>query len=381
MRFLQVISQWVNRYFSNEEAITLIVLLSAVLLVLVTLGGVLAPVLTALVFAFLLTGFVERLKRLGVPELPAVLVTFLLFLSGLVATLFLVVPLIRQTRALVAGLPELLVRVRELMVRLVEAFPELISEQQVAASIDSLAGQLGNLSTVALELAVGQVPSIVGLLIYLVLVPISVFFFLKDRQELLAWLRSLLPQQRLLLDRVGVEMNAQLANYVRGKFIEILLVGAVTFVAFTVLDLSYAALLSVLVGISVLIPFIGAAVVTIPVFLVALIQFGWSWELSYVMTAYGVIQALDGNVLVPLLFSEAVDLHPITIIVSVLAFGGLWGVWGVFFAIPLATLVKAIYNAWPHEHERALPPEPGEPPLAAPAEEASDSSAARASGG
>jgi putative permease len=381
MRFLQVISHWVNRYFSNEEAITLVVLLAAVLLVLVTLGGVLAPVLTALVFAFLLTGFVERLKRLGVPELPAVLVTFLLFLSGLVATLFLVVPLIRQTRALVAGLPELLVRVRELMVRLGEAFPELITEQQVAASIDSLAGQIGNLSTVALELAVGQVPSIVGLLIYLVLVPISVFFFLKDRQELLAWLRSLLPQQRLLLDSVGVEMNAQLANYVRGKFIEILLVGSVTFLAFTILDLSYAALLSVLVGISVLIPFIGAAVVTIPVFLVALIQFGWSWELGYVMTAYGVIQALDGNVLVPLLFSEAVDLHPITIIVSVLAFGGLWGVWGVFFAIPLATLVKAIYNAWPHEHERAMPPEPGEPVLASAADEASDSSAARASGG
>ena len=51
--------------------------------------------------------------------------------------------------------------------------------------------------------------------------------------------------------------------------------------------------------------------------------------------------------LVPLLFSEAVDLHPITIIVAILAFGGLWGLWGVFFAIPLATLIKAIYVAWP----------------------------------
>ena len=99
-----------------------------------------------------------------------------------------------------------------------------------------------------------------------------------------------------------------------------------------------------------MIPFVGAAVVTVPVLIVGIIQFGWSWDLTYVMIAYGVIQALDGNVLVPLLFSEAVDLHPITIIVAVLAFGGLWGVWGVFFAIPLATLVKAIYNAWPDEH-------------------------------
>lgn len=65
------------------------------------------------------------------------------------------------------------------------------------------------------------------------------------------------------------------------------------------------------------------------------------------MFVYSVIQALDGNVLVPLLFSEAVNLHPIAIILSVLVFGGLWGFWGVFFAIPLATLVKALYNAWP----------------------------------
>lgn len=67
----------------------------------------------------------------------------------------------------------------------------------------------------------------------------------------------------------------------------------------------------------------------------------------YLMIAYGIIQALDGNVLVPLLFSEAVNLHPVAIIVAVLVFGGLWGFWGVFFAIPLATLIKAILNAWP----------------------------------
>jgi putative permease len=71
-----------------------------------------------------------------------------------------------------------------------------------------------------------------------------------------------------------------------------------------------------------------------------------------------VIQFLDGNVLVPLLFSEAVDLHPITIIVSVLAFGGLWGLWGVFFAIPLATLIKAIYVAWPRGQINSAPSEP-----------------------
>ena len=193
--------------------------------------------------------------------------------------------------------------------------------------------------------------SLLGLLIYLVLVPISVFFFLKDKDQLLEFFGSLLPQNRPLLDAVGAEMNEQLGNYVRGKAIEILIVGATTFVTFTVLGLNYAALLGVVVGLSVLIPFVGAAVATLPVFIVGVIQFGWSWDLGLVMIAYGILQFLDGNVLVPLLFSEVVDLHPITIIVAVLAFGGLWGVWGVFFAIPLATLIKAIYKAWPRQAE------------------------------
>ena len=348
MRFLEVIGGWVNRYFSNEEAIYLVVLLAAGFLILFILGGVLAPVLTGLVLAFLLHGLVKRLVAWRVPEAGAVYATFLLFIGGLIGAALFVAPLVwRQLRALVEALPEVIGRLRDATRDLADAFPDLLTEDQITVWFDGAAGQLGNLSAAALETLVANVPSLVGVVIYLVLVPISVFFFLKDRRRILGWLSSALPKKRLLIQRVGVEMNQQLANYVRGKFIEILIVGFVTFVAFSLLGLNYAALLGVVVGVSVLIPFVGAAVVTIPVALAGLMQFGWSWELAWVMLAYGVIQALDGNVLVPLLFSEAVDLHPITIIVAVLAFGGLWGVWGVFFAIPLATLLKAIHNAWP----------------------------------
>jgi len=133
----------------------------------------------------------------------------------------------------------------------------------------------------------------------------------------------------------------------RGKLIEIVIVGMVTYLTFWFLDVNYAALLGLLVGISVLIPFVGAIVVTIPVATVGLLQFGWSVDFLVLMVAYLVIQGLDGNVLVPLLFSEVVDLHPIAIIAAVLVFGALWGFWGVFFAIPLATLVKAVFHAWP----------------------------------
>lgn len=348
MRFLEVISGWINQHFSNEEAIYLIVFLVSGFALLFIFGGMLAPVLTGLVLAFLLQGLVKRLVSLRVPETLAVYLSFLFFLGALVTMLLFVVPLVwQQLSSLRAALPSIIQRLQEMLRDLPEVAPGFVTAEQVDQWLDLAASEVGSVGGSLLNTLVTQVPSVVGILIFLILVPISVFFFLKDRRSLMAWFQSLLPDHRPLLDRVGNEMNRQLANYVRGKFIEILIVGSVTFVSFRLLGLKYAALLALVVGLSVLVPFVGAAVVTIPVALVAIFQFGWTWELAWVLIVYGVIQALDGNVLVPLLFSEAVDLHPITIIVAVLAFGGLWGVWGVFFAIPLATLVKAIYNAWP----------------------------------
>jgi putative permease len=142
-------------------------------------------------------------------------------------------------------------------------------------------------------------------------------------------------------------MNLQIANYARGKVIEIIIVGVVSYVSFVFLGLNYAALLGLAVGVSVIVPYIGAALVTLPVVFVAFFQWGLTSEFYYVLLVYLVIQGLDGNVLVPLLFSEAVNLHPVAIIMAVLFFGGIWGLWGVFFAIPLATLIKAVINAWP----------------------------------
>ena len=348
MNFVDVLGGWVNRYFSRPDAIFLIAAILVLSLVLYTLAGALAPVLTGLILAFLLQGLVGRLERFGSPRLLAIIVAMIILIGTVSTAVLLVVPLLWQQAAdLLALAPSLIGMLRDALSSLSEAFPEFITEEQIRGVVNESSKELGNLSAFLVESAFSQVFSLFGLLIYLVLVPISVFFLLKDKELLMTHMNSLLPKDRPLLDTVGSEMNAQLGNYVRGKVIEILLVGTVTFVTFLFFGLNYAALLGVLVGISVLIPFIGAAIVTLPVFMIAVLQFGWSFDLAWVMLAYGVIQFLDGNVLVPLLFSEAVDLHPITIIVAILAFGGLWGLWGVFFAIPLATLIKAIYVAWP----------------------------------
>ena len=349
MKFVKVISGWINRYFSNEEAIFLVVFMIAVLLVLIFLGGVLAPILTGLAFAFLLHGVVDRLVAWRVPRLVAVGLVELLFLGLLIAMVVGILPLVwRQLRDLVETLPSFLDRLRDLVVDFTARYPEFFPE---TATIDwgNFGEQVTGLGGDVVQGVFTQLSNVLGVMIFVVLVPVALFFFLKDGDRILASFAALLPRERRLLNQVGREMSRQIANYVRGKLIEILIVGVVSYLTFWILDVNYAALLGLLVGLSVVVPFVGAIVVTIPVVAVGLVQFGWSVDFLVLVVAYVIIQGLDGNVLVPLLFSEAVDLHPIAIIGAVLVFGAIWGFWGVFFAIPLATLVKAVFDAWPKQ--------------------------------
>ncbi len=348
MKLIEFFRGWINRYFHHEEALLLILLILFGLVMVTWLGRVLAPVITALVIAFVLQGAVVKLRSWRVPQTIAVYLVYLLFLSILAVMLLVVFPLIwRQLVGFVNALPNMLDQVQQLLRTLPERYPNLVSESQINQWMDAMTNEFALLGQRFVTLMLGQIGSIVGIIIYLILVPFLVFFFLKDKDALLRWFASMLPDNRPLMDQVGMEMNLQIANYVRGKAVEILIVGVVTYFTFMFLGLNYAALLATLVGLSVIVPFIGAAVVTIPVALVGFFQFGWSLEFGWVMLAYAIIQGLDGNVLVPILFSEAVSLHPVAIIVAVLAFGGIWGFWGVFFAIPLASLIKAVLTAWP----------------------------------
>jgi len=352
----KVLRDWIQRYFSDEEAVVLAVLLFLAFTAVLTLGGMLAPVLAGMVLAYLMQGLVVTLERLRMPGGAAVGLVFALFMGVLLVFIVVVVPLLwHQLITLFNELPGMLGKWQSLLLLLPERYPHLVSDEQVLQAIEVARGEIGKFGQWALTFSLSSLPLLVNIMIYLVLVPILVFFFLKDREMIGQWVRGYLPRERALITRVAHEMNRQIANYIRGKVIEIFICGGVTYIAFVVLGLNYAALLALLVGVSVVVPYVGAVVVTVPVMLIALFQWGWSDQFIYLMAVYGIIQTLDGNVLVPLLFSGAVNLHPVAIICAVLLFGGLWGFWGVFFAIPLATLFKAVLDAWPRKEPVVAP--------------------------
>jgi len=291
---------------------------------------------------------VQWLERFGVNHLPAVWGIYSLIIALLLTFVFIVLPLLwQQATDLLSNLPLMLEKLMDLFMLLPEQYPELVSANQIKQLADAAMAEVGNSGQLLVSFSLASIGQSLTWLVFLVLVPILVFFFLKDGHMMVLWFTSFLPLKRNILSHVWLEMDQQIANYVRGKVVEIAIVGSVTYVAFLWFGLNYAALLAVIVGMSVLIPYIGATLVTIPVALIGYVQWGVSTEFYTLIIVYGIIQALDGNVLVPLLFSEAVNLHPVAIIVAVLFFGSIWGLWGVFFAIPLATLIKAVMNAWP----------------------------------
>lgn len=349
---MNVVTLWFKRTFSDPQVVILGVVLVAAFAIVIGMGRMLAPVFASIVIAYLLEAVVIRLQAIGLPRLLSVMLVFILFLASLFFLLFGLGPMLtRQVTQLVQQIPAYITQGQELLLQLPQRYPQMVSERQIEQLISSVGDELAQAGQSFLTWSLGSVGNVMGLLVLLILIPVLVFFLLKDKSLLIEWLKSFLPKERHLVSSVWADVEAQIANYVRGKAGEIVIVGAVSYITFVTMGLQYSALLATMVGFSVLIPYIGAAVITLPIAFVAFFQWGWGWEFGQVMIAYAIIQALDGNVLVPLLFSEALNLHPVAIIVAILIFGGLWGFWGIFFAIPLATVVQAVLKAWPRAHE------------------------------
>lgn len=345
---MNVLTDWFRRYFSDPHVLFLTLLLVVLFAVLVVFGQMLTPVLASIVIAYLLEGLVGVLTRRGWPRLAGVLLVFSLFMVFVLSLLFLVLPVLsRQVTDLVGQLPAMITAGQQAMMALPATYPDLITTAQVGEVIDAIRREVTTLAQTLLSLSLSSLVGIMTVLVYLFLMPLLVFFFLKDKDMILAWFRHYLPRHRAIAGAVWARVDVQISNYVRGKAWEILIIWAVSYATFSAFGLNYALLLALLVGLSVIVPYIGALLVTVPVVLIAWFQWGWSPAFIWLFLSYLLIQVLDGNVLVPILFSEVVDLHPVAIIVAILVFGGMWGFWGVFFAIPLATLVQSILLAWP----------------------------------
>jgi len=342
------INKLFNKLFSNEESLIFSLLILTFLLVLYFFGGLLTPFIISLIFAYLLIGLTKNLIKYGLTELVSLIISYVIFLLSGIGFLVWLIPLIfQQTQAFFIEVPIWLNNFRSFIENLVQSNQELVSSDQISSFFTEFIGRLSSISQGVLDASISGIQDTLVFSIYLIMIPVLVFFFLFDKERIVRGFLMLLPKKRAMLSEVWIEMDDQLSNYVWGKGVEILIVGFAAAVIFGMMGLNYTALLSIIVGVSVLIPYVGAFLATIPVVIVAFLQFGIGFDLYMIVGLYLLLQALDGYLLVPILFSDAVKLHPVVIMLAVFVFGGIFGFWGAFFSIPLATFIKAVWNSWP----------------------------------
>ncbi len=347
-----LLKNWYIRRFSDPQAVAFLTLLLFAIFIFYFFSGILAPLFIAIILAYLLEYPISLLQKLRFPRLLSIILVLCTTFGIVFIILFGIFPILwSQLVKLVTDLPTMFNQTNNWLLDLPNHYPALTDYKMVDSLFSSLKNKILGLAESALGFSVSSLINLVSLGIYAFLVPFMIFFLLKDKNDLIDYVLQYLPRDQVLVKKVWNEMQIQIANYIRGKLFEMFVMTIVTYFIFLYFQLNYALLLAVVVGISVLIPYIGIVIVSIPVAIVAIFQFGTTPTFAYLMIAYITAQLLDGNVVVPFLFSEAVNLTPLTIMVAVLIFGGIWGFWGVFFAIPLATFIKAIVTSWPSSED------------------------------
>lgn len=349
------LNDWVKDRFLRPEVAVLLLVILIGLIIIVFFGQTFAPILAGIVIAFLLDSVVSFfVKYLKFPRSLSVAITYIAFCAlFIVAVVFLIPSLLHQLSQIVDHMPEMLKQFHLTLDNLLESHPkiftqDLINDIKVYTKVSP--EKLPQVGKYIWTYSLASIPSIITWVVYLVLVPLLTLYFLKDKTSLMSWVANIMPERRRLLIKVYSEMKHQLGRYVQGKFIEVIIVWLTAYIGFLVFGLKYSFLLGFAVGLSSIIPYVGMILVTIPVAFIGLLQWGFSAHFMYMFIVYLIIQGLDGTLLVPILFSGAVNLHPVAIIAAILFFGTIWGFWGLFFAIPLATLVRAVCSAWYHHY-------------------------------
>ena len=346
---INFLKNFFDRYFYDDEQYAALFILSIGIIILYFLGGIIAPVLVSILIAYILNGLMSFMEEKGNSRILSLSVT--LFIFGLFyLSIFLFLPFLsRQILLLVSDIPQIYESVNLFLSNQLAGYT--IQSNQLDEVIINAFSYIPTLFQNALLQLNSGFSAVMNALLYLIIVPFLVFFLLKDRDVFINYAEILLPKKKNLLTKIWKDLNIQLYGYLRGKGLEMIIVALVTGFVFYFQGVNYSIILAILVGLSVLIPYVGAILVTIPVVLIGLFQWGLDSSFYIFITSYLIIQALDGNVLMPLLLGREVKLHPVVIITAVLIFGGIWGFWGLLLAIPIATFLRAIMVAWPTKED------------------------------
>lgn len=324
-----------------------ILILSFVLVL--AIKGMLASCVLAFVIAYLFAPVVDFLERRGLPRGVATLIPFVVGAFGVAIGLALVLPLvIDQLHVLAERLPQYqtdlatLITSIEIKYRIYLKAGQLNLTQQFN---DWVAGKTAALS-VALPSFVSQSFTV------LMLAPFFAFFMLQDGNVMSRSLLSFVPNHMFEITlNLRHQINDQLGGFIRARFFEAAIVGSVVWIGLQILGFPYATVLALFAAATNLIPYIGPIIGAVPAVLIALVSPEASVETTQTVTlllltsVYFAAQLIDVLFVIPLVVAKIVDLHPVTVVVMIIAGAELGGILGMMISVPVASAGKLTFNA------------------------------------
>lgn len=323
-------------------------IVAAFALLIYFLSPILAPFLFAAILAYICNPLVSRLERRGVRRTLGVVIVMLLLIGAAVLLLLILLPLfIKETRLLSERLPGYLADLDASLVPWVKARFGVELQLDAAALKqmigDSLQGADGLGAKLLASLKIGGL-ALVGFVANLLLVPVVLFYLLRDWNGMLVRIDHMLPRrshQKIL--GMANEIDAVLAEFLRGQVAVMLLMSALYVLGLWLAGLEFALPIGIITGMLVFVPYVGMLTGLILGTLAALMQFQSLGGLVPVWVVFAIGQTLEGTVVTPMLVGNRIGLHPVAVIFALLAFGQVFGFFGVLIALPAsATLLVCL---------------------------------------
>lgn len=303
------------------------------------LSPILAPFLFAAILAYILDPAVERIAGKTLPRTLAVLLVMLGVLALLVAFALIVLPLFtRELRQLVERLPAFITWLNLHAAPLIERYAgmQVRFDGEMARELASelVTDNQGLVARLLGSLKIGGL-AVVAFVVNLLLVPVVLFYLLRDWHALRRRVDGLIPRQvHARARQILLEIDAVLAEFLRGQVTVIAVMAAYYVVALWLARLEFALPIGLITAVLVIIPYVGALLGFVLATITALLQFDSLWGLAWVWLAFAGGQLLESMAVTPLLVGERIGLHPVAVIFALLAFGQLFGFFGVLLALP-----------------------------------------------
>ncbi len=312
---------------------------------------ILEPFLIAIILAYILNPLVVVFERRRVSRGLAILLLYAIFFALVfLAGVWTIPGLVTELQKLMEMLPEYSEQAQGFIRHLYSDYRRFNLPDSLRLALDENILLLQRALQTLLERITGAIVGLFSHFFVLLLVPLLVYYFLRDMEHLKSSLVALFParyRQRVLV--AGSEIDAALGAYLRGLLLICFLVGLLTYLGLRLLGVEFALILGIIYGLTNIIPYFGPLIGALPAVLIALLD---SPALALkVVGVMVVVQQLDSQLLSPQILGRSLGLHPLAVILALLAGGHLFGLPGLILAVPLAAMLRIVLR-----HAAALPP-------------------------